>query len=113
MTDEYGCCRLDPAHAKKVFDALISRGTVVFPLSGDAIGCMIVLVSTDFLKIGIMPYGGNPSGRAYVGVYGHGFNHLSMDKEPIHPGYLKEKLNLSEQDADTFSKFWEMIWSHG
>lgn len=110
MSDEYGCSRINEADAKEVRQALEFSGTAVFPLSGDGGGCIIVLVCTQFYKIGVMPFGGNPTGRAYVGVYGRGCNHLSMEPEPIHPSYLVEKLNLHFEEAEWLSRFWSMIW---
>jgi hypothetical protein len=107
--DQYGCLKVDRTSADEVRDSLNLRGSVVFPLSGDQIGCMIIHIDTMFEKIGVMPFGGNPIGRVYVGVYGRGCNHLS--KEHIHPGYISEKLNLHQDDAETFSKFWDLLWN--
>lgn len=107
--DEYGCMKPTEADALEVREALRLGGSAVFPLSGDQIGCMIILINTQFEKIGTMPFGGNPVGRAYVGVYGKGCNHLSM--EHTHPGYIAEKLNLAQSDAETFAKFWDLLWN--
>jgi len=112
MTDQYGCSRLTKEDAHEIRQALNLSGTALFPLSGDGGGCLIVLICTQFYKIGVMPFGGNPTGRAYVGVYGRGCNHLSMEAEPIHPGYLIEKLNLHQEEAEWFSQLWAMIWSN-
>ncbi len=92
----------------EVRQALRQGGSAVFALSGDQIGAMIVMVCTQFEKLGVMPFGGNPIGRAYVGVLKRGCGHLSMDD--IHPNYIGEQLNLKGEDAETFAKFWALIW---
>lgn len=107
--DDYGCARLTKEDAKEIWTALDRTGSVVFPLTaGDSIGCMIVIITRIFEKVGVMPFGGNPTGRMYVGIYGRGCNHFSMDS--IHAGYFEEKLQISREEAETFSKFWEMMW---
>jgi hypothetical protein len=106
--DDYGCMRLTKEDAKEVRDTLDKVGSVVFALSGDQIGAMIILICTRFNKSGTMPFGGNPTGRAYVGVYGMGCNHFSKDQ--IHPSYFAEKLKLHEGDAETLAKFWDLLW---
>lgn len=108
--DEYGCMRLTKEDAREARDALAKSGNVVFALSGDQIGAMVILVSTKFEKLGVMPFGGNPTGRAYVGVYGQGCNHFSMDS--IHPSYFQEKLKLHLGDAETLAGFWDLMWSN-
>lgn len=107
--DEYGCLGINKDDAENVRQALRQSGAAVFALSGDQVGAMIVHVNTQFEKIGVMPYGGNPIGRAYVGVYGRGCNHLSM--ETTHAGYIGEKLGLHRNDAETLAKFWELVWT--
>lgn len=108
--DQYGCIRLDEDDAKLIRDALIRSQAVVFSLSGDQVGAMVICLTTNFDKIGVMPFGGNPTGRIYVGVYGRGCNHLAP--EPTHAGYIAEKLNLSPSDAETFATFWRMVFSN-
>lgn len=106
--DKYGCMRVTKEDAADVRQSLAQAGSVVFVLSGDGVGAMIIFICSQFEKLGVMPFGGNPIGRCYVGVYGQGCNHLSMGK--IHPGYIAEKLNLHDEDAETFAKFWALIW---
>lgn len=106
--DQWGCLGLNKEDALNVRQALAQSSSAVFSLSGDQVGAMIVFVSTQFEKIGTMPFGGNPVGRAYVGVYGKGCNHLSMDN--IHAGYVGEKLGLGTHDSETFAEFWRLIW---
>ena len=106
--DNYGCCKVTLDDASMVRRNLEETGSVVFPLSGDQIGCLIILLSKNFDKIGVMPYGGNPHNRIYVGVYGRGCNHLS--KDDIHPGYIEEKLGITLEEAEWFSTFWKMMW---
>ncbi len=109
MADEFGCMRASSREdAMAVRQALDQAGSVVFPLSGDQIGAMVINVTTKFDKLGVMPFGGNPYGRAYVGVYGRGCNHLAM--QDTDPNYIGEKLNIAGDDAKTFSDFWALIW---
>lgn len=106
--DEYGCMRVTQEDALEVRQSLAQGGSVVFALSGDQIGAMIICVTTQFEKLGVMPFGGNPIGRAYVGVYGRGCSHLAMGE--THPSYISEKLNLTQEDAKTFAEFWALLW---
>lgn len=107
--DIYGCLNLTLRDAKLVRQALEQNGAVVFPLTSDHVGCMIITLTAGFAKIGIMPFGGRPDGRIYVGVYGRGCNHFSA--KPTEPGYFGEKLNIQGQDAKTLSDFWKMMWN--
>lgn len=110
MADEYGVLQVDENDAKLVREALDRTGSVVFPLpSGDGFGCMIITITTKFEKVGVMPFGGNPTGRAYVGVYGRACNHFEMDE--TFPGYFAEKLNIGKEEAENFATFWRMIWA--
>lgn len=107
--DNYGCMRVTAEDAAELRAALARSGSVVFALSGDQAGAMVILVSDQFEKVGVMPFGGNPMGRAYVGVYCRGCNHLS--KEKIHEGYIAEKLGLGPVDSKTFADFWALVWA--
>jgi hypothetical protein len=107
--DKYGCLKPTLEDAQNVKQALALCSSAVFTLSGDDIGAMIIFISTQFEKIGTMPFGGNPVGRAYVGIYGRGCNHLSMGE--IHPGYIEEKLGVGREESETFAEFWNLLWS--
>jgi hypothetical protein len=109
MADQYGCMRADSREdAMEVWEALDRAGSAVFALSGDQVGAMVIFVSRVFEKLGVMPFGGNPHGRAYVGVLKRGCGHLSM--QDTHPSYIGEQLNLTGDDAETFAKFWALIF---
>lgn len=96
--DEYGCYSNNPTDFDEIAAKLRQHGTIVFPYSDDRIGCMILLISGNFEKLGVMPFGGNPNGRYYVGIYGKGCNHISFDSQA---SYLREKFNLSTYDSET------------
>lgn len=110
MPDEYGCYRLNQEDAGIVHAHLINRGSVVFPLSGDAAGCMIVLMCREFDCLGVMPFGGRPTDRIYVGIYGLGCNHFAP--APTHWGYFAEKLRIPQGDAEPLAAFWSMMWEN-
>ena len=107
--DHYGCMRHSPEDAAEVALALHDHGTVVFPYSFDQIGCMVIFVSIAFEKLGVMPYGGNPEGRAYMGVYGRGCAHISLQKQIEYQSYLDEKLNLGAVEAEHLAEFWGWV----
>jgi hypothetical protein len=107
--DKYGSMRIDQESADQVRNALDEFGSVVFAFSGDQMGSLIILLCRDFEKLGVMPFGGKPDGRIYLGLYGRGCNHFSM--EPIHPNYFKEKLDLADEEAEWLSQFWDLLWN--
>lgn len=106
--DAYGSMTVCQADADEVYQSLAQGGSCVFPLASGDGGALIVLLCSQFEKLGIMPFGGNPVGRIYVGLYGRGCNHLST--EEIHPGYIEEKLGIPRVEAEEFSKFWTLLW---
>ena len=106
--DAYGCFRPTPEDFAEIKRSLKSFGTLVFPYSGDEIGCVILLISTNFTPIGIMPFGGNPNGSVYIGVYGRGLNHLPI--KGLHPNYIKEKLGVTGDEAEWISQLWNYLW---
>ncbi len=107
--DEFQCLTVTQDDANTVRAILDEMGAIVFPLSGDSIGCMIILICNSFVKLGVMPFGGKPDERVYVGVYGIGCNHFAP--EETHASYFAEKLKLGDYDARTLAMFWSMIWS--
>ena len=96
--DEYGIYNDSEEDIKSLADALKENGTIVFSYSADKTTAFIVLISQSFAKLGIMPFGGNPSGRFYVGIYGRGCSHLSFKNESV--GYISEKLGVGEHSAE-------------
>jgi hypothetical protein len=106
--DNYGTLTISENDADLARNRLVNSGSIVFTLSSDGVGATIVLMCGRFEKIGIMPFGGNPEGRCYVGVYGRGCNHLGT--HPIHPAYIEEKLGVQGEDAEALSKFWSLMW---
>lgn len=106
--DSYGCYRQTKEDAAEIAAELKENGTIVFPWSYDQIRCHIVLISQQFAKLGIMPFGGNPVDRIYVAIYGIGCGHLSKSIGPVET-YLEEKLGLKGQDAKNFAEFYQWI----
>lgn len=106
--DEYGCFRHTKEDAIEIANKLLDTGAVVFSYSHDQVGAMIVLICRHFNKLGVLPFGGNPKDRFYVGIYGTGMGHLSSEVGPHH-NYLEDKLNLKGEDAKKFAEFYSWI----
>lgn len=106
--DEYGSFRNTKEDAKELREKIDHNLDVVFVWSHNQIDGYIFHVSPNFEALGIMPFGGNPRGRVYVGLYGKGCNHFS--KKDIHPSYWEEKLNIDKEAADAWAGFWKLLW---
>jgi len=101
--DEYGTLGLEDCE-KIAYE--IEHGNVVFPFSIDKQTCHIIVITKYFLKMGVMPFGGNPTGRYYVGIYGKGCSHMAINgRESI--GYIAEKLNVDEKSAEDIQRLFE------
>lgn len=109
--DEYsGIMRLKKEDAMRVRAILDKSGSAVFTLSEDTFGALIALVCIRFETIGVMPFGGSPVGRAYVGIYRFGCGHLPL--EAVDGGYIAEKLGLYTHDSEVFAEFWSLMWEN-
>lgn len=108
--DEYGCYRNNESDWKEISNSLKKIGSVVFPYSNGNGCCMIILICDRYEQMGIMPFGGKPDGRLYVGIYGRGCNHLSTKQ--IHPSYIEEKLTKNPEDASIFAEMWNGIMKY-
>lgn len=106
--DQYGCLHVNQGDADLVQHELKRAEAVVFPLTVEDGGALIVHISTGFRQVGTTPFGGNPYGRVYVGIYGRGCNHFS--KDTIHSSYFEEKLDLHKSEAEALANFWEFLW---
>lgn len=106
--DAYGCFHVTEDDARTVREVLTEAGAVVFALTGDDMGAMVITLTADFVKLGILPFGGRPDGRIYFGLYGRGCNHFA----PHHTdaSYFEEKLGLPNSDAETIAAFWNLMW---
>ncbi len=54
-------------------------GNVVFPYVLDGGGALILIINREFMKCGLMPFGGSPDGRIYVTVFGRGSDHFESN----------------------------------
>ena len=106
--DEYFCCKSTEEDFKLIASNLLDSGTVIFSYSEDKITCFVVLLSIDFKKIGVLPFGGNPTGNICMGVYGRGFNHFNPNTE-MRSQYLSEKINVPEADAIQLSNLFNGV----
>jgi len=107
--DEYGSFRNTKEDAQELRKAIDHNLDVVFAWSHNRVDGYIFHVSPNFEVLGIMPYGGNPRGRVYVGLYGKGCNHFS--KSDIHASYWEEKLGIDKYGAEAWVEFWKMVWA--
>jgi hypothetical protein len=105
--DEYGTFENTELDAKTIREK-IEQASVVFAWSHNKIDAYIFTIVKDFNVVGVMPFGGSPRQRIYVGLYGKGCNHFSTND--IHAGYWEEKLNLDSGGAESWANFWNMIW---
>lgn len=107
--DQYGSFKHSREEANEVANYILTKhGTVVFTYSWDGFGAHIIFMSPEFDVLGTCPFGGNPRHRMYIGVYGRGCGHLSMEVGP-HQNYIEEKLNLGKGDAEHFAEFYGWI----
>jgi hypothetical protein len=106
--DEYGCMQITKEDAIEIKLLLEGCSPVVFALGIEDMGAMIIILVSKFTKMGTFPFGGNPTNRIYVGIYGKGCNHLG--RESLHPDYIAEKLTLTQSDAKAFARFWDLMW---
>lgn len=108
--DEYGSFRHTKEEAYEVAKANLfgEADTTVFQWSPDGFGALICVISPRFGVLGIMGFGGNPRGRCFVGIYGRGCGHLSMEKGP-YASYIEEKLNIKGEEAEKFCEFYSWI----
>jgi hypothetical protein len=108
--DEYGSYRNTSEDMKEIREKLLWNRTIVIPYSSDQIGSLILMMSVNFVIPDgvIMPFGGNPRGRVYLGVYGFGCNHFPM--EPTHWSYFQEKLRMGECEAKWLEELWKNLW---
>ena len=98
--DEFSCCNLDDA--LMIAETLEEKGTVVFSFSIDRVSAYVVLLSNDFEKIGVMPFGGNPIGNVCVAVLYHGMYWFDPGHE-TNVNYLRSKLDLRDADAENIT----------
>lgn len=107
--DEYGCFRSTKEDFDEIKLELDKHGTIVFAYSKDQIGCLVISLSSKFQVLGKIPFGGNPRGAVYVGIYGFGASHFSRQK--IHADYFTEKLGIGQEEAGWLEELWDGLWT--
>lgn len=105
--DDYGCCNLDDAGL--IADTLKESGSVVFSFSLDGFSAYVVCMTSVLNKIGVMPFGGNPSGSICVAVLLKGAYWFDSDADK-EPGYVGEKLGLSGRDAENVTSMLNAVF---
>jgi hypothetical protein len=106
--DQYGSFQNTKRDALEIKAQLRTHETIVISYSGDQVGAMLLLLCDRFTRVGVMPFGGNPDGRIYVGVYGFGCSHFS--RQPTHYSYFMEKLKIGECEAKWLEELWENLF---
>ncbi len=99
--DEYGCFRATKEDWESLATLYKATRNIVFAYSEDQIGCYVISLNGGFTKFGIMPFGGSPEGRIWVGVFGKGSSHLGWAS---HASYVGEKLGLARGDAEQITR---------
>ncbi len=105
--DQYGTCQLDdaPMLAEKLNDGR----PIIFSFSNDETNAYVISITPNMEKMGVMPFGGNPTGRFGVGVLRRGFFHFDLNRKELYPDYVGEKLGLAEYDAEAVTKMLNAI----
>lgn len=96
--DEYGTYRATSSDWDELADLFKEKENILFPYSADAQSAMIISINRDFARKGIMPFGGNPAGHAWISVLGRGADHIDIDNEQ-YASYLGEHLGLPSDNA--------------
>lgn len=107
--DEYSQYTVSPLDASIIREALGQYGAVAFPLSDGEGTSYNILTVRRFHWIGISSWGGSPVGRIYVVVERHGSHHF--DPKQYEGDYMGEKLQMKGMDAETITKFWNLMWA--
>lgn len=108
VTDQYGMVSHTRESANHIGAMLVYYDQpVLFAWSPNKVDAFIILIAAQFIKVGIMPFGGKPDGRAYVALYGIGAGHF--DLKTTHPTYFEEKLSIDPENAKQFSQLWTWI----
>lgn len=105
--DQYGSFQNNEKDYDELANDLAKHNTIVFSWSHNQIDGYIFMISIGFVKLGMMPFGGQPTGRAYVGLWGRGCDHIRMDG-----GLLKydlDKLNIDDDGAEKFTELWNEV----
>ncbi len=113
--DSYNVLTDEDADIDLVISNLIAYKSTIFSYSTDQITAYIITITTEFSKIGSLPWSGNPIGKWLIGLYGHGLFHFSPIAE-LHPNYFAEKMNCNEFTAKQVSPFLNKIfkkWQDG
>ena len=96
--DEYGTFRATKEDWDELAERLNKKENILFPYSANAQSAMVISINREFERLGTMPFGGNPSGRAWISVLGRGADHIDIDSEQ-QGSYLGEHLGLPSDNA--------------
>lgn len=96
--DEYGTFRATKEDWDELANFFDEKENILFPYSADARSAIIISINREFLKKGNMPFGGNPTGHAWISILGRGADHIDLDNEQ-YASYLEEHLGLPSDNA--------------
>lgn len=99
--DEFGCCGPDDYVA--LVDGIVSAGNVVFSYSDDDVTAYVVTITTNYLKLGTMPFGGQPTHLVSILLKGCYWFDLNSRTE-LHESYVGEKLKLDYVDSVSIAR---------
>lgn len=108
--DEFGSYGMGKEGWDELAQNLKRSGTIVFPWSHNNFDGYIFFISINYQKLGVMPFGGNPAGRAYVGLWNQGCDHIRMDG--LLQKYDLDKIGLDDDGAEKFCEMWNYICSN-
>lgn len=105
--DKFGTCGLDDA---SMLANIIKNGdSALFSFSLDQVEAYVLSVSKISMKIGVMPFGGNPVGYYGVSVLYRGFYYFDLVGNGLDPGYVGEKLGLEKKAAHDITQILNSI----
>ena len=105
--DKYDCYETNDHDLKQIANKFIESGNILFSVSPNNQQCYIIGLNNKFDTLGIMPFGGNPSGRIWVSVMGMGCNHL--DYKDSNTDYIISKGICDKDCADIIVLIFDTI----
>ena len=95
--DEYGSFGHNSNDYKDLRMALDAQGAITFSWSPNQIDVYVVCITKRFQKLGVMPFGGNPTGACMVAVLLRGAFWFDLDaNQDTIEEYAEEKLGAAD-----------------
>jgi len=100
VIDEYGCVNATDAAFDYLSEKLLEGENLIFSYAPGNNTAYNLVISSNFLKVGTLVWGGKPDGAWVVSLMHHGtfwFDFISENL--LHEDYIGEKLQISGEDA--------------